>query len=119
MTYADASFVVALFVENDEHWPAAWRWWKNQRGPSLIVSRLTIFEAENTIRGMVVARKLTKAQAHSAIQGISRARLWLDHWTASYGLREAAHELKQRPEGRTFKSRSELRATLAGLPGLK
>jgi predicted nucleic acid-binding protein len=75
MTYADASFVVALFVENDDHWPEAWRWWKNQRGPSLTVSRLTLFEAENTIRGMVVARKLSKAQAHSAIQGISRARL--------------------------------------------
>lgn len=75
MTYADASFVVALFVKDDDHWPDAWQWWKKQRGPSLIVSRLTIFEAENTIRGMVVAKELSASDARAAIQGIQRARL--------------------------------------------
>lgn len=75
MTYADASFVVALFVKDDDHRQDAWSWWKKQRGPSLIVSRLTIFEAENTIRGMVVAKEISASEAREAIQGIQRARL--------------------------------------------
>lgn len=75
MIYADASFVVALFVKGDEHWQAAWQWWKNHHSQTLIVSRLTIFEAENTIRVLPLGGKLRQSESRAALEGIQRALL--------------------------------------------
>ena len=58
MIYADASFIVALFVREDEHWQRAWQWWRAEQGPILTVTRLGVFEAENTVRALVVAREI-------------------------------------------------------------
>lgn len=75
MIYADASFVVALFVRGDEHWQAAWQWWKSHHTQTLVVSRLTIFEAENTIRALPLGGKLKQAESRAALEGIQRALL--------------------------------------------
>lgn len=58
MNYADASFLVALFVVGDDHWSEAWQWWRQQRGPEIVVSRLSLFETENTIRGLVISKEI-------------------------------------------------------------
>lgn len=66
---------MALFVRGDDHWEHAWQWWRAEKGPTLTVSRLTLFEAENTIRASVVANKIRTAQSHEALEGIQRALL--------------------------------------------
>lgn len=75
MIYADASFIVALFVRGDDHWEKAWQWWRAEHGPTLTVSRLTLFEAANTIRASVVSHKIRPAQSREALEGIQRALL--------------------------------------------
>lgn len=75
MIYADASFIVALFVREDEHWQRAWLWWRAEQGPILTVTRLGIFEAENTVRALVVAREIRPVEGRQALEGIRRARL--------------------------------------------
>ena len=73
MIYADASFIVALFARGDDHWEAAWRWWKTNHTQTLVVSRLTIFEAENTIRALATGGKCRPAESLAAVEGIRRA----------------------------------------------
>ena len=73
--YADASFIVALVVESDEHRPTAWRWWQGNDGPVIQVSRLTIFEAQNTIRGWGVARKCRPSEVTTALHRLHRLLL--------------------------------------------
>jgi len=75
MIYADASFIVALFVREDEHWQRAWQWWRAEQGPILTVTRLGVFEAENTVRALVVAREIRPVEGRQALEGILRARL--------------------------------------------
>lgn len=75
MICADASFLVALFVEHDDHWRSAWRWWRSERGPVLTVTRLCLFEAENAIRGLTVAKLCRPAEVRSALAGIQRGLL--------------------------------------------
>jgi len=69
---ADASFIVAAFAPADEHNRAAWRWWRKWDA-GIVVSRLAVFEAENTIRGFPVGGKCSHPAAQSALEGIKRA----------------------------------------------
>ena len=75
MIYADASFIVALFVQEDEQCQRAWQWWRAEQGPILTVTRLGVFEAENTVRALVVAREIRSVEGRLALEGIRRARL--------------------------------------------
>lgn len=40
-----------------------------------MVSRLTIFEAQNTIRGWAIAKKGTSVEVRTALEGLKRAQL--------------------------------------------
>jgi predicted nucleic acid-binding protein len=71
--FADASFIVA-FCAKDQHSAKAKLWWKKHACP-MFTSRMALFEAENTIRVMRVARKLTKAEEQRALNFLKRAQL--------------------------------------------
>lgn len=73
MKYADASFIVALFVRGDDHWEEAWRWWRAEHGPTLTVTRLGLFEAENTIHALLTSGRVRTADGNQALEGIHRA----------------------------------------------
>ena len=75
MIYADSSFIVALFVRGDDHWDAAWQWWRAEGGPVLTVSRLGLFESENTIRALSASGRIRAAECSLALEGIRRAVL--------------------------------------------
>lgn len=74
IAFADASFLVAAFAPDDEHNRAAWRWWK-RRDSGILASRLVLYEAENTIRGLPLNGRLNVSRARAAIEGMNRARL--------------------------------------------
>jgi predicted nucleic acid-binding protein len=71
--FADASFIVSFCAE-DQHSAKARLWWRKNLRP-MFTSRLALFEAENTIRVMRVARKLTAAGAQHALEALQRAQL--------------------------------------------
>ncbi|MBK8094006.1 MAG: type II toxin-antitoxin system VapC family toxin [Verrucomicrobiaceae bacterium] len=71
--FADASFIVSFCAE-DQHSTKARQWWKQHSRP-MFTSRLALFEAENTIRVMRVARKLTAAGELHALESLKRAQL--------------------------------------------
>lgn len=71
---ADASFLVAAFATADGHNRAAWRWW-SKRGCAIHATRLSLFEAENTIRGFPLSGKCSTEEALRWINGIHRAIL--------------------------------------------
>ena len=73
MTFADASFLVSLFAR-DENGPKAWKWFQ-EANAILIASRLVYFEAENSIRALVVAGKCKAQKANNALEEMKRARL--------------------------------------------
>lgn len=75
MIYADASFIVALFVREDDHWQEAWYWWRTEGGPSLIVTRLGMFESENTIRALAASKRIRPVESRQALAGIHRASM--------------------------------------------
>ncbi len=75
MIYADASFLVALFVDSDDHWHEAWSWWQKHRTSGIIVSRLALFEAQNTIQGWAVAKKCRPVEVRIALEGLKRAQI--------------------------------------------
>ncbi|HWB06886.1 MAG TPA: PIN domain-containing protein [Verrucomicrobiales bacterium] len=75
MIFADASFLVALFVAHDDHWRTAWKWWQHRKGPVLTVTRLCLFEVENTIRGLTVSKLLRTVELRTALEGIKRGVL--------------------------------------------
>jgi predicted nucleic acid-binding protein len=71
--FADASFLVSFSAE-DEHSAQADRWWRRNLVP-MFTSRLSLFEAENTIRVMRVARKLSSSEMNHALATLQRAQL--------------------------------------------
>jgi predicted nucleic acid-binding protein len=107
MIYADASFLVALFVEGDDHWDEAWRWWRLRHGPVMLVSRLTLFEAENTIRGLAVSKQCRPSEMRTSLEGIKRAQLEgviirrsvLEHRLFPHATRLSQHHTIQRTYG--------------------
>jgi hypothetical protein len=48
IAYADAGFIVSLFAHENRQWPQAWKWWRSAGLCQVLVSRLTLLEAENT-----------------------------------------------------------------------
>ena len=78
--FADASFLVS-FCAKDEHSGKAKAWWRKNMLP-MFTSRLALFEAENTIRVMRVARKLTARDEHRALEELKRAQLegFIETW---------------------------------------
>jgi hypothetical protein len=74
MIFADASFLVSAFV-GDQNGVAAWRWWRRHSLAPLLVSRMALFEAENTIRCGEWDGRWDKARADQALAGLQRARL--------------------------------------------
>ncbi len=73
MFFTDASFLVSAFL-NDANGPRAWDWWLSE-GVTLTVSRMVLFEAENTLRCGPCVGKCTHAQAQLALEGLLRTRL--------------------------------------------
>lgn len=71
--YADASFLVSFCAE-DTHSVKARAWWRQNPHP-MFTSRLALFEAENTIRVMRVARKLAAAGEQHALETLKRSLL--------------------------------------------
>ncbi len=74
MIFADASFLVSAFV-GDQNGVTAWRWWRRHSLVPLLVSRMALFEAENTIRCGEWDGRWDKARADQALAGLQRARL--------------------------------------------
>jgi len=71
--FADASFIVSFCAE-DEHGAKAKAWWR--KSPcAMFTSRLALFEAENTLRVMRVARKLSAGEMNHALATLQRAQL--------------------------------------------
>ncbi len=93
--YADTSFLVALFTL-DEHRARAWKWWRSHRQCPVLVSRLTIFETENTFRaqragGLVSAAE--ERESHTGLETALRDGVLLRRETASRRLYPEAHRL--------------------------
>jgi predicted nucleic acid-binding protein len=72
--YADASFLVSFFSD-DDHSHKAERWVRANRHWPVLVTRLTIFEFENSLRTSVIAHKITADERREAIQRFRRAVL--------------------------------------------
>lgn len=70
--YADASFLVSLFGE-DANSPKANRWFRHVRDWPALITRLTAFEFENSLRTAVVAHEINAQERHEAIQRFRRA----------------------------------------------
>jgi predicted nucleic acid-binding protein len=71
--FADASFIVS-FCADDEHTPKA-RAWYHRFSSTMLTSRLALFEAENSIRRMRVARKLSDLKTQQALENLKRTQL--------------------------------------------
>jgi len=74
MISADASFLVSAFVGN-QNGVTAWRWWRKQSLVPLLVPRMALFEAENTIRCGEWDGRWDKVRADQSLAGLQRARL--------------------------------------------
>ena len=99
MIYADSSFLVALFVEGDHHRPKAWKWWTTAGGPVLTASKLTLFETENTMRGLAQSKMCRPSEIRHALLGLSRGLLEgliLKRSVPEHRLFPQAHRLSQR-----------------------
>jgi len=70
MIFADASFLVAFFA-GTEHGKEARRWWMKNHSV-ITVSRLVLFEAENSIRSLPLSGKIKRADARWAIECMKR-----------------------------------------------
>ena len=70
MIFADASFLVAFFA-GTEHGKEARQWWKRNYDV-ITVSRLVLFEAENSIRSLPLSGKIKRADARWAIEYTKR-----------------------------------------------
>lgn len=93
--YADASFVVALFTL-DEHRARAWRWWRSHKRHPILVSRLTVFEAENTFRAHRAGGFITAAEERESLTALEAARrdgLLVRRETPPHRLYPEAHRL--------------------------
>jgi predicted nucleic acid-binding protein len=73
MTFADASFLVAFFA-GGEHQTKATEWWVSHN-ETLVVSRLVLFEAENSIRTLPLSGKVTESAARWGVEMLKRAVL--------------------------------------------
>lgn len=69
--FADASFLVAFFA-SDQHSKQAIRWWDEHGNPVMRTSRLAYFEAENSIRVLRVAKKITHEEQFQSIETMKR-----------------------------------------------
>jgi predicted nucleic acid-binding protein len=105
MTFADASFLVAFFAGGDFHREAV-RWW--QRTDTIItVSRLVLFEAENSMRTLPLGGKVTREAARHGIEMMKRAileglievRALRAARVYPHGLRLSAHYAEKRAFG--------------------
>ncbi len=71
--YVDSSFLFSLFSD-DKHSAKASRWMsRNGRWP-LLVTRLAVFEFENSLRTAVIAHTITAGERLEAIQRFRRAQ---------------------------------------------
>lgn len=94
MTYADASFLAALFAR-DDHGQKALAWWRRNNA-ILTASRLVLFEAENCIRTLPLAGKCTRTESLWALDQMKRARL------------EGLIEVRELPNKRLFPAAQRL-----------
>ena len=70
MIFADASFLVAFFA-GTEHSKEARQWWKRSHAV-ITVTRLVLFEAENSIRSLPLSGKIKRVDARWAIEHMKR-----------------------------------------------
>ena len=73
--YADASFVVALFVPEQDQERRGWHWWQAAGMSQVLVSRLTLLEVENTLHLLLLDHKLSQSDFRRAKLGLERARM--------------------------------------------
>lgn len=73
MIFADASFLVAFFAGGHFHREAV-RWWQNSQAV-LTVSKLVLFEAENSMRTLPLKGNVSQAAATRGIEMMKRAIL--------------------------------------------
>jgi predicted nucleic acid-binding protein len=72
--YADASFLVSAFGE-DGRTAQAKRWLGKCRDFPILVTRLSILEAETALRAAVAGKRLTASKMEMTLEGIHRAML--------------------------------------------
>jgi predicted nucleic acid-binding protein len=70
--YADSSFLFSFFAK-DGHSPKVHRWIRRATHWPVFVTRLTVFEFENSLRTSVLAHGITATQRHEAIQRFRRS----------------------------------------------
>lgn len=72
--YSDASYLVSVFGE-DSNTPAAKRWLRKCTDFPILITRLTVLEAETGLRAAVADGRLTVEKMQTALAGIHRAIL--------------------------------------------
>jgi hypothetical protein len=75
IAYADSSFAVALFTQEEDHGNAGWQWWKTAGLCQIMISRLTVLETENTFHALRVDHKLNAVDFRQATTGFAQARM--------------------------------------------
>jgi hypothetical protein len=75
IAYADSSFVVALFTQEQDHKRSAWRWWNTAGLCQILITRLTFLETENTVHALRLDHKLNAAEFRHALTGVTQARM--------------------------------------------
>lgn len=75
IAYADSSFTVALFTQEEDHKRQAWHWWNSAGLCQVMISRLTLLETENTFHNLRLDHKLTAAEFRQAQLGLEHARM--------------------------------------------
>jgi len=96
IAYADTSFIVALFAGEAGQWSNAWKWWHAAGLCQVMVSRLTLLEAENAFHSLRLDRKLTGTEFQEAQHGLLMARpegLLVRRETPAQRLYPEAHRL--------------------------
>lgn len=96
IAYADASFVVALFVPEQDQERRGWRWWQSAGLSQVLLSRLTLLEVENTLHLLWLDHKLTDADFRRARLGLEHTRmegLLLRRETPAHRLYPESHRL--------------------------
>lgn len=72
-TYADSSFVFSAFGKRDAHTPRALRWMSDFNSFPVLVSRLTLFEADNAFRSAMLDGRFTAGELTASRQRVHRA----------------------------------------------
>jgi predicted nucleic acid-binding protein len=118
IAYADTSFIVGLFAGEAGQWSKAWKWWHAAGMCQLMVSRLTLLEAENAFHSLRLEHKITASEFRQALNGLDRARiegLLVRRETPAHRLYPEAHRLVKHYSARAAYGALDIMHVAAGI----